>query len=65
MTIAEQDSETEETVGGDDTVTLADPDLLESAVDVAVTVADPSPEGEKTPAEVTEPSVADHVTAVL
>lgn len=45
------------------TATGAEPDLVESWVDVAVTVAFPAPEGVKTPADETVPPVADHVTA--
>jgi hypothetical protein len=39
--------------------------LLESSVEVAVTVAVPTPEGVKTPDEVIVPPVAVHVTAEL
>jgi len=44
---------------------LLDPDLDVSCVEVAVMIAVPVPLGVKTPAEVTEPPVADHVTAEL
>jgi len=47
------------------TVTLADPDLVESSVDVAVTVAVPVAEGVNTPREVTVPSVAVQLTVGL
>jgi hypothetical protein len=52
-------------VGGRVTVTLAEPDLVESSVDVAVTVAFPAAEGVNTPTEVIVPSVADQVTPEL
>jgi hypothetical protein len=47
------------------TAIVAAPDLLESCVEVAVTVAVPAPEGVKTPPWVTVPPDADHVTAEL
>jgi hypothetical protein len=57
---------TEVTVGGTAvTVTLAEPDFVESSVDVAVMVAFPVAEGVKTPAEVTVPPVAVQLTAEL
>jgi len=52
-------------VGGTTTVTDAEPDLVESWVDVAVIAAVPDVEGVNTPADVTVPPVADHVTAEL
>jgi len=48
-----------------ETTTLLDPDFVVSCVEVAVMIAVPVPLGVKTPAEVTEPPVADHVTAEL
>jgi hypothetical protein len=68
MDVGEQTTETEVIVGGTVTVTVADPDLVESCVDVAVTVAVPAPVGVKTPALLTEPTVVgltDHVTPEL
>jgi len=47
------------------TVTGADPDLVESCVDVAVMVAVPAAVGVKTPDELIEPPVAAQVTAEL
>ena len=47
------------------TVTGADPDLVESCVDVAVMVAEPAAVGVKTPDELIVPSVAAQVTAEL
>jgi hypothetical protein len=47
-----------------ETATLAEPDLVVSCVEVAVTVAVPVPLGVNTPPEDTVPPVADHVTAV-
>ena len=47
------------------TVTVEVPDFEVSSVDVAVMVAVPAAVGEKTPAEVTEPPVADHNTEEL
>jgi len=52
-------------IGAAVTVTAEVPDFEGSCDDVAVIVAVPEAEGEKTPADVTEPSVADHVTAEL
>ena len=52
-------------VAGADTLTVADPDLVESSVDVAVMVAVPAAEGVNTPDEVVLPSVADQVTPEL
>ncbi|MGP8225808.1 MAG: hypothetical protein ACLQGT_06595 [Terracidiphilus sp.] len=46
----------------DPTVTVAAPEMVETAVDVAVMVADPVAEGVNIPAEVIVPSVADQVT---
>jgi hypothetical protein len=48
-----------------DTVTVAEPDLVESSVDVAVMVAIPTAEGVNTPVEAIVPSVADQVTPEL
>ena len=47
------------------TVTLADPDLVESSVEVAVTVAVPAAEGVNTPVAVIVPFVAVQLTAEL
>jgi len=50
------------------TVTVAEPDLVESCVDVAVIVAVPAPAGVKTPELLTAPilvGLTDHVTAEL
>jgi hypothetical protein len=68
MDAGEQLTETEETVDGAVTVTVALPDLVESCVDVAVMVAVPVPEGVKTPALLTVPmlvGLTDHVTDEL
>ena len=46
-------------------VTLAEPDLVESCIEVAVTVAVPAPEGANTPVEVIVPLVAVQVTPEL
>ena len=56
---------TEVIVGGTDMVTVAEPDLVESSVDVAVMVAFPAEVAVKTPDEAIVPPVADHVTAEL
>lgn len=47
------------------TVTVAVPKLDVSCVEVAVTLAGPTPDGVKTPPLVTVPPVAVHVTAEL
>lgn len=47
------------------TVTVAEPFLVESSVDVAVTVALPAADGVNTPLGVTAPPVADQVTVEL
>ena len=68
MDVGEQTTETEVIVGGAVTVTVADPDLVESCVDVAVMVAVPAPAGVKTPALLTAPmlvGLTDHVTTEL
>jgi hypothetical protein len=52
-------------VTGTVTVTVAELDLVESCVDVAVIVAVPAAEGVKRPAGVIVPSVADQLTAEL
>jgi hypothetical protein len=65
MDAGEQATETEVIVTGTVTDTVADPDLVESSVDVAVMVAVPAAEGVNTPAEVVVPSVADQVTPEL
>jgi hypothetical protein len=65
MDVGEQTTETEVIVGGTTTVICAEPDLVESWVDVAVMVAVPAPEGVNTPADVAVPPVADQLTAEL
>jgi hypothetical protein len=70
MEAGEQLTETEVTVDGAVTVTVALPDLVESCVDVAVMVAVPVPEAEavNTPALLTVPmlvGLTDHVTDEL
>jgi hypothetical protein len=67
MEAGEQATETEVIVEEADTVTVtvAEPDLVESSVDVAVMVAAPAADGVNTPAEVIVPSVADQVTPEL
>ena len=68
MDAGEQPTETEVTVDGAVTVTVALPDLVESCVDVAVMVAVPVPAGVKTPALLTVPmlvGLTDHVTDEL
>jgi hypothetical protein len=65
MVAGEQSTETEVIVDGLVTVAVADPDLVESCVDVAVMVAVPSVVGVNTPPDVIVPSVADHVTLEL
>jgi hypothetical protein len=65
MDTGEQATETEVIETGKVTVTVAEPDLVVSCVDVAVMVAFPAAEGVNTPAEVIVPSVADHVTTEL
>ena len=63
--LGEQLTETDVIEGDALTVTVADPDLLESCVEVAVMVAGPAAAGVKTPDELIVPSVADHVTLEL
>jgi hypothetical protein len=65
MVVGEQTAETEVIVGGTTTVTVVEPDLVESWVDVAVMVAVPGAEGVNTPPVVTVPPVADQLTAEL
>jgi hypothetical protein len=48
-----------------ETATSAEPNFVESCVEVAFTVAVPVPEGVKTPELLTLPPVADQVTAEL
>ncbi|HMD99763.1 MAG TPA: hypothetical protein VKM93_20845 [Terriglobia bacterium] len=63
-----QETETEVMVAGTVAVTAADPDLVESCVDVAVIVAVPPAAGVKTPALLTVPILVgptDHVTEGL
>lgn len=63
--VGEHATETDVIVGETVTVTDAAPNLVESCVEVAVIVAVPAPEGVKTPADVTVPPVAVHVTPEL
>jgi hypothetical protein len=65
MGVGVQITETDVIDGGMVTMTVAEPDLVESSVDVAVIVAVPAAEGVNTPADEIMPSVADHVTAEL
>jgi len=68
MDAGEQPTETEVTVDGAVTVTVALPDLVESCVDVAVIVAVPVLEAVNTPALLTVPmlvGLTDHVTDEL
>jgi hypothetical protein len=65
MDEGEQLTETEVIIGGTVTVTVAEPDLVVSCVDVAVMVALPAADGINTPAEVIVPPVADQVTPEL
>ena len=65
MEDGEHKTATEVIVGGVVTVTVADPDLEVSWVDVAVMIAVPAEEGLNTPEEVTVPPVADHLTVLL
>lgn len=65
MEDGEQATDTEVIAGGKTTVTVAEPDLEESSVDVAVIVADPAPDGVNTPADVTDPPVAVQFTPEL
>jgi hypothetical protein len=65
MGAGEQSTETEVMAGVAVTVTGADPDLVESCVEVAVMVAVPAAVGVKTPDELIVPSVAAQVTAEL
>jgi hypothetical protein len=68
MEAGEQVSATEVIVGGTVTVTLAEPDLVESCVEVAWTVAMPAASGVKTPVLLTAPMFAgltDHATEAL
>ena len=66
MVVGKHETLTEVIVGGTAvTVTVVIPDLVQSWVEVAVTVAVPVAEGINTPAEVIVPPVAVHVTAEL
>jgi len=47
------------------TVTIVEPALVESCIDVAVTVAAPATDGASTPEDVMVPSVVFQVTAEL
>jgi hypothetical protein len=55
------------TVGfcGRETLTVVEPNLVASCVDLAVMVAVPAAVGVKAPEEVIEPPVADQLTALL
>jgi len=68
MDAGEQTAETDVIVDGAVTVTVALPNLVESCVDVAVTVAVPVAPGVNMPALLTVPMLAgltDHVTEEL
>jgi hypothetical protein len=68
MEAGEQVTVTEVIVSGTVTVTLAEPDLVESCVEVAWTVAMPAARGVKTPVLLTAPMFAgltDHATEAL
>jgi hypothetical protein len=68
MDAGTQSTLTEVIVTGTVTVTVADPDLLESCVEVAVIVAVPAPAGVKTPVLLTAPALVgltDQVTVEL
>jgi len=68
MDAGEQTTETAVIVLGTATVTVVEPDLVESLVDVAVMVAVPAVAGVKTPVLVTAPmlpGVTVHATAEL
>lgn len=60
-----QVTETEVIVEAAVTVTVAEPDLVESAVELAVMVAVPGPAGVNTPAALIAPALTVHVTALL
>ncbi|HEV2487589.1 MAG TPA: hypothetical protein VGT08_18860 [Terracidiphilus sp.] len=68
MEVGEQDTDTDVIVDPAVTVTVAEPNLVVSCVDVAVIVAVPVATGVKTPALLTVPifvGLTDHVTAEL
>lgn len=68
MEVGEQITDTAAIVEGATTVTVAEPDLVGSCVEVAVMVAVPAPVGVNTPELVTVPMLdgsTDQVTAVL
>jgi len=68
MEVGEQTTETAAIVEGTVTVTVVEPDLVESCVEVAVIVAVPASAGVKMPAPPTAPmlvGLTDHVTDVL
>jgi hypothetical protein len=68
MEAGEQATVTEVIVESTVTVIVAEPDLVESSVEVAVMVAVPAPVGVKTPETLTVPilvGLTDHVTAEL
>ncbi len=68
MVDGEQATDTDVMVMGTDTVTVADPDLVESSEEVAVMLAVPAPAGVKTPALLMAPmleGLTDQVTPEL
>jgi hypothetical protein len=68
MDVGAQLTETPVIAVGTATVTVAEPDLVESCVEVAVMVAVPAPAGVKMPALLTSPMLAgvtDQVTVEL
>jgi hypothetical protein len=65
MNAGEQTTETDVTVTGTVTVIVEEPDLVESSVDVAVTLAEPEAVGVNMPEDVIVPPVADQVTPAL
>jgi hypothetical protein len=65
MELGEQITETDVIEGDVLAVTVADPDLVASCIEVAVMVAVPAPAGVKTPDELIVPPVAPQVTAEL
>ena len=68
MDVGEQETVTDVIDGGTLAVTWAEPDLVVSSVEVAVTVAVPADEGVNTPAELTLPmpdGLTDQVTDEL
>jgi hypothetical protein len=65
MDVGKHTAVTEVIVEGAVTVTVAEPDLVKSSVDVAVIATVPVAEGVNTPADVIVPYVADQVTPEL